>query len=248
MIRREPCQTTRAAPPRAHRRHPRRRRARRLHVRAEARTRAREAPVLHRPPGRRGRGRDRADRPRPAGRPGRGRPPGRPRSRRDRLHRRPVGRLADRPEGLRRRPVEQPAHLWPRPDGQVRPARPGGEDRLAQPPDRLARPVRTGNRAPGQAGRRRLHPGEPYETGQDPRHPVGERVHQRCCSSTPSRACTPAPNTAATGTWSAGRRSASPATSSRAATPPTRWSGPTATTRSPIPGSPAEVLKLLGAL
>jgi hypothetical protein len=65
---------------------------------------------------------------------------------------------------------------------------------------------------------------------------------------TPSRACTPAPNTAATTTWPAGRKSVSPATSSRAATPPPRWSAPMAVTPVDNTGIVADVLKILGAL
>ena len=194
-------------------------------------TAARRPRLLHRASGRRGRGRDRADRPRTHGRPGRGGAPGRPRGGRDRLHRHDA-RRPGRPEHLRRRPVEQPAHVGPGPDGPVHPARPGGQDRLAQAHHRLAGAVHEGNQPARQAGRRRLHETSPRPSRTRSWPRSRSASSPACCSSTPSRACTPAPSTAATGTWPAGRRSGSPATSSRAATPPTRWSGPTATTRS----------------
>ena len=62
--------------------------------------------------------------------------------------------------------MEQPAHVGPGPDGPVHPARPGGQDRLAQAHHHLAEPVHDRNQGTRQAGRRRLHEKAPAQQDQ----------------------------------------------------------------------------------
>ena len=50
-----------------------------------------------------------------------------------------LGDSTDAADDLRGRSVEQPAHLGPGPDGPLRRPGPGGQDRLAQAPDRAGR-------------------------------------------------------------------------------------------------------------
>ena len=166
--------------------------------------------------------------------------PGSPRGRRDRLHRLDAGRARRSRRGrfsaddLRGRAVEQPAHVRARPHGAVHRAGSGRAHRVAAAPEGWQQQYRQGIATLDKLAGGDFTKASHAKQDKILTMPAASRS-RRCCSSTRSRACTPPRNTAATGTWRAGRTSATRATSSPADTPPRRSRGRTGTIRSTRP-------------